>query len=189
MMWPLPDDGWYPQGSRRPHPGVDGDVRLTYEVADALLTDDRTRRQRITVEVQNGVVLLSGIVHDQRTAEVVAAVVRQVPGVRDVCNSVRTRVKETSETDNGAVATSGRRESEAFDEIVAALSLRDGPSYPPAGPSRRLPGQALLLLVALILLPLGWLVLKLGWPGLLIACGVGAVLVEMSSRRRRKNRS
>jgi hypothetical protein len=81
----------------------------------------------------------------------------------------------------------GQRESEAFDEIVASLSLHDGSPGPAAGPSRRLPGRTQLLLATLILLPLAWLVLALGWPGLLIACGAGAVMVGMNARRR-KNR-
>jgi hypothetical protein len=185
-MWSLPDDGWGFQGARPPRPDIDRDLRLAYEVADALLADDRTRRLRVTVEVQHGVVLLGGTVHDQHTAEVATAVVRQVPGVRDVCNALRTRVTAAPEADGGALATSGQRESEAFDEIVA--SLRDDSSGPSAGPSRRLPGRTQLLLVALVLLPLAWLVLTLGWPGLLIACGVGAAMVKMNARHRRKSR-
>jgi hypothetical protein len=188
MTWPLPDDGWGFQGARRPPPEIDRDVRLTYEVADALLADDRTRCLRVTVEVQNGVVLLSGTVHDQRTKEVATALVRRVLGVRDVRNALRTRVKAGPEADNCALATSGQGEPDAFDEIVASLSLHDNSSAPSAGSSRRQPAMVQLLTVALILLPLGWLVLTLGWPGLLIACGVGAVMVEMNARRRRKNR-
>jgi hypothetical protein len=186
MMWPLPGDGWNFQGARRPGRGDDADVRLTYEVADALLGDERTRRQRVTVEVQNAVVLLSGTVQDQQTAEVVIAVVRQVPGVRDICNSLRTRVTETPEADHGALATSGQRESEVFDEIVAAMSPPETSSHPRESSTRRMPGQAHVLLVAVVLLLLGWLVMKLGWPGLLIACGVAAGMVEMRVRRRRR---
>jgi hypothetical protein len=186
MMWPLPDDGSGFQGARRPPAEIDRDVRLTYEVADALLADERTRRLRVTVEVQCGVVLLSGTVHDQQTAEAATAVVGQVAGVRDVCNAVRTRARTAPEADRGALATSGQRDSEAFGEIVASLSLHDGSPGPPAAPRRRLPGTTQLLVVALILLPLAWLVLTLGWPGLLIACGVGAVMLEMNARRRAK---
>lgn len=188
MNWPMPDDRWNFQGARRPAPQVDGDVRMTYQVADALLADDRTRNQRISVEVQNGVVLLGGTVRDQQTAEVVTALVRQAPGVRDVCNAMRTRAKTTLEPDDVALATSGHRESEAFDEIVATLSPREGPSHPRAEATWRMPGQVRLFLVAVVMLLLGWLVMKLGWPGVLIACGVGAVMVEIYARRRRKNR-
>lgn len=188
MMWPLPDEGWGFPGARRPHPEIDRDVRLTYQVADALLADDRTRNLRVTVEVQNGVVLLSGTVQDQHTAEVVTAVVRQVTGVREVCNAVRTRVREAFNADEGALATIGQRESEAFDQIVAALSNRDDPSDSAAGSPKWPSGRERLLLVAAVLLLLGWLVMTWGWPGLLIACGVGAGVVEMNSRRRRRNR-
>jgi hypothetical protein len=181
MMWPLPDEGWGFQGAQRPPESVDRDVRLTGEVADALLADERTRQQRVTVEVQNGVVLLSGTVPDARTAEVVTALVRQVPSVRDVSNTMRTRVKEALEPDEGALATSGQRESDSFDEIVATLSPREEST-------RRMPGQVRLFLVAVLLLLLGWLVMKLGSPGVLIACAVGAVMLEMNFRRRRKNR-
>jgi len=189
MMWWLPDDGWGVQGARRRSESVDRDVRLTYEVADALLADDRTRQQRVTVEVQNGVVLLSGTVHDQHTAEVVTALVRQVPGVRDVSNTIRPRVKEALEADEGALATSGQRESDAFDDIVATLSPHEGPSSPRAGSTGGSSGLERVFLAAMILLLLGWLVMMWGWPGLLIACGVSAVMVEMNSRRRRRNRN
>lgn len=165
MMWPWPDDGWGLPGAQRPPRSVHPDVRLTYEVADALLADDRTRRQRITVEVQNGVVLLSGTVPDRRTADVVTAVVCAVPGVREVSDTMR----------------GGRRESDTFDEIVAALSPR-------AEPTRRIPGRGRVLLVAVVLLLLGWLVMSLGTPGVLIAIGVGAAMLEMTLRRRRKGR-
>jgi hypothetical protein len=188
MMWPLPDDGWGFQSARRPSASADRDVRLTYEVAEALLADDRTRQLRVTVEVQNGVVLLSGTVPDQHTAEVVTALVRQVSGVRDVSNMMRTLVKETLEADEGVLATSGHRESDAFDEIVATLSTSEAMSYPPAESTWRMPGEVRLFLVAVVLLLLGLLVMTLGSPGVLIACAVGAIMLEMSLRRRRKNR-
>ena len=172
MNWPLPDDGWQFREAPQPAGEVDGDVRLTYRVADALLADDRTRNQRVSVEVQNGVVLLGGTVRDQPAAELVTALVRRVPGVRDVCNAMRTRVRTTVEPD---------RESEAFDKIVAALSIEEAP--PRAG---RPAQPVLVLLVATVLLVLGGLVLSLGWPGALIACGVGAGLLEMGLRRRKK---
>jgi hypothetical protein len=123
---------------------------------------------------------------------VVTALVRQVSGVRDVSNMMRTLVKETLEADEGVLATSGHRESDAFDEIVATLSTRESTreatSYPPAESTWRMPGEVRLFLVAVVLLLLGLLVMTLGSPGVLIACAVGAIMLEMSLRRRRKNR-
>jgi hypothetical protein len=181
MMWPWPDESWGFPGAQRPPRSVHPDVRLTYEVADALLADDRTRRQPVTVEVQNGVVLLSGTVPDRRTAEVVTALVRQVPRVRDISNTMRTRVKQALEADEGAPATSGHRESDAFDEIMATLSPREESTG-------RMPGQVRLFFVAVVVLLLGWLVMKLGTPGVLIAVGVSVVMLGMTLRRRRRNR-
>jgi hypothetical protein len=165
MMWPWPDESWGFPGAQHPPRSVHPDVRLTYEVADALLADDRTRHQRVTVEVQNGVVLLSGTVPDRRTAEVVTAVARRVPGVRDISDTMR----------------GGHREPDAFDEIVATLSAR-------VDATGRMPGRGRVLLVAVVLLLLGWLVMKLGTPGVLIAVGVSAAMLELTLRRRRKNR-
>jgi hypothetical protein len=101
--------------------------------------------------------------HDQRN-----------PEVCDVCDT--------------ELATGGRRDSESFDEIVASLSTSGGAASRPATASRRASGRARLLRTSVLLLLLGWLVLELGWPGVLIACGVGAGMVEMHVRRRRNRK-
>jgi osmotically-inducible protein OsmY len=67
MVWPWPDDGSIPYGGRPARRAEDADVRLAREVTDKLLTDDRTRRQRIVVDVQDRVVLLTGVVDTRPT--------------------------------------------------------------------------------------------------------------------------
>jgi hypothetical protein len=188
MMWPLPDDGWFSNGTRRPHRPDDPDVRLTHEVADALLADERTRRQRITVEVQNRVVLLSGVVDCPQTREVATAVVRHVPEVRDVCNGLRPQAGHTAVAGSAALLTTERSESDTFDEIATELRAPKPLSDEPARRTRRLPGLVLVVIVAVISLLFGVLLAILGWPILLIGCMVGMVIAQMVFPRRRPTR-
>ncbi len=126
MMWPFPDDGSFPPGSRR-SPGTDDpDVRLTYDVAEALTADDRLRRRRMVVEVQNRVVLLSGPVDCRQTADAAVTVARNVAGVRDVCDGLRPRTRTVPGAVDGPVAATGPGERQAFEEIVARLAPRGG---------------------------------------------------------------
>ncbi|WFE42663.1 BON domain-containing protein [Micromonospora sp. WMMD998] len=78
--FPFPDDGPEPDGA---------DMRLTSLVAQRLSADWTTRRQQITVTVQNRVVILAGLVADPETRRVAAELAWDVPGVSDVCNALR----------------------------------------------------------------------------------------------------
>jgi hypothetical protein len=180
MVWLPPGDGPFSAGPGRTD---DPDMRLTYEVVEALRTDDRVRRQRITVEVQNRVAILSGSVDCRQTAETVIAVVRDVPGVRDVCDGLRAREPAV---DGGPGDTKVRSVRQEFDAIVADLALHESSRPSAAGTGSRLPGIVVLRLLASCLLPIVVLATVTGWLGVLIACAVGAVAVEMMQARRRR---
>jgi hypothetical protein len=65
---------------------TDGEIQLA--VAQALARDARTRRHRLFVHVQRGVVWVSGEVESQATRTAVEAVAGSVPHVRAVINRV-----------------------------------------------------------------------------------------------------
>jgi hypothetical protein len=180
MVWLPPDDGPFSAGPDRTD---DPDVRLTYEVVEALRTDARVGRQRITVEVQNRVAILRGTVDCRQIAETAIAVVRHVPGVRDVCDGLRSRAPAV---DGGPGATSARSVRREFDAIVAGLASEESSRQSPTGTGWRLPGIVVLRLLASFLLPILVVATVTGWPGVLIACVVGAVAVEMMRVRRRR---
>ncbi|WP_262286072.1 BON domain-containing protein [Micromonospora sp. MA102] len=87
MSWPYPD---FPFAGDGPPP--DGaDVRLAALVAQRLSIDWTTRRQQITVTVQNRVVILAGVVTDPETRRAAGELAWDVSGVFDVCNALRLR--------------------------------------------------------------------------------------------------
>ncbi|MFF0175191.1 BON domain-containing protein [Micromonospora profundi] len=86
MPWPLPDENWF--AASQPEPDSP-DRRLEALVAQRLCADSTTRRQRIGVTVQNRVVILSGLVSDTDARQVAAELAWDVPGVFDVCNTLR----------------------------------------------------------------------------------------------------
>lgn len=85
--WPSPDDG-SGQPTRRPAPRADRDKTLADDVVSRLIQDERTRLQNIAVEVQNGVVILTGPVDTPELMFVAGGLAWQTPGVRDVCNAL-----------------------------------------------------------------------------------------------------
>ncbi|MFC0033327.1 BON domain-containing protein [Micromonospora chaiyaphumensis] len=88
MPWPFPDFPFAEDGQ----PAPDGaDVRLAALVAQRLSIDWTTRRQQITVTVQNRVVILAGMVADAETRRVAGELAWDVSGVFDVCNALRLR--------------------------------------------------------------------------------------------------
>ncbi|WP_433134494.1 BON domain-containing protein [Micromonospora sp. CA-240977] len=88
MPWPLPDENWLAGTSEQPVPDS-GDLRLEALVAQRVSIDCATRRQQISVRVQNGVVILSGLVSGTDVRQVAADLAWDVPGVVDVCNMLR----------------------------------------------------------------------------------------------------
>lgn len=84
IPWPYPDHNPF-QRNDRP---VDPDLRLAALVAQRLGSDWTTRRQQISVTVQNRVVILTGMVADPETRRAAAELAWDVPGVFDVCNAM-----------------------------------------------------------------------------------------------------
>jgi hypothetical protein len=165
MILPMPDDSYPWHGYRPPDRGTYPDIHLAYQVAEKLLTDERTRVLPITVEVQDGVVLLTGRV-DGPARETVAAVVRAVPGVRDVYNGLQT-------VDGGP--------DSAFDEIVAGLQ-EDG-MHAPAAPAPPY-GRLFVLFAGVMAVLLATATFGLG--GLLVAAMLATMIIKVGYRRRRR---
>ncbi|SIM69056.1 BON domain-containing protein [Micromonospora cremea] len=88
MPWPLPDENWFADASNQFEQDRE-DVRIEALVAQRLSVDWTTRRQQISVCVQNRVVILTGVVSDSETRQVAAELAYDVPGVFDVCNTLR----------------------------------------------------------------------------------------------------
>jgi hypothetical protein len=88
LTWPTPDDGSFPPfpGDRQAPDGPD--ARLAHDVAGRIRAGDPAHRQRITVEVQNGVAILSGTVVSRTARRAAVAAALGVPGVRDVCDAL-----------------------------------------------------------------------------------------------------
>ncbi|MET7752186.1 BON domain-containing protein [Micromonospora sp. NPDC005367] len=87
MILPWPDDALY-RYLQDPGPASD-DVRLAALVAQRLGIDWTTRHQQIEVTVQNRVVILSGTVANPEVRRVAGELAWDVPGVLDVCNTLR----------------------------------------------------------------------------------------------------
>ncbi|MEV4199885.1 BON domain-containing protein [Micromonospora globbae] len=89
MLPPWPDDSLYRylQGPE-PEPTSD-DARLAALVAQRLAIDWTTRHQHIEVAVQNRVVILTGTVTRPEVRQVAGDLAWDVPGVHDVCNTLR----------------------------------------------------------------------------------------------------
>ena len=88
MPWPQPeDDPFHPAWDPPAH--HDEDARLAAIAAQRLSTDWTTRRQPITVTVQNRVVILAGTIADLETRQVAGELAWDIPGVADVCNTLR----------------------------------------------------------------------------------------------------
>lgn len=180
MMWPMPDDGF--PGRRAPRP-EDPDVRLTFEVAGRLQNDPGMRHQRITVEAQNRVVLLTGSVDSPAARETAADTARGAPGVLDVCNRLRVRCPAApSRPTAGARAA----EPDPFDEIVRGLSL--GTSAPGnrigRGPGRT-PRVLLGVLAAVLWAILSVLMVRYGLTGAAVTCAAAAAVIAGAVHARR----
>lgn len=90
LPWPIPDDPSFHAGE--PEEQTE-DLRLAALVAQRLSIDWTTRRQQIVVAVQNRVVILSGSVADPDVRQVAGELAWDVPGVFDVCNTLRISIR------------------------------------------------------------------------------------------------
>ncbi|MFC3502816.1 BON domain-containing protein [Micromonospora krabiensis] len=86
LPWPYPDESHFGPADD-PDP-LEEDVRLAALVAQRICVDWHTRRQQITVTVQNRVVILTGTVGSPGAREAAGELAWDVPGVFDVCNAL-----------------------------------------------------------------------------------------------------
>lgn len=68
---------------------TDGDVAIKARVGTALSGDDDVRRVNVDVDVIDGVVTLSGIVHNQAEADEIVGITKAQAGVLDVKNDLK----------------------------------------------------------------------------------------------------
>jgi hypothetical protein len=185
---PLPEDGDGARPARRMDP-AGPDVRLAYRVAQNLVADDRIRLQRITIVVQNRVVILTGHA-DAEIREAVGRIARDSEGVRDVCNLI------SVPAGRAPVATEPDDPQRRFDEIVAPLRERE----PRWETGLQAPFHTSVPMYLLLLVAFGWSLLlvaavELGWQIILIGVGAGVLSVlsshllrALGSRLRRSGR-
>ena len=192
MMWPLPDDGFFGNADRRSTGNGDADVRLTHQIAERLAADERTRDQRVTVEVQNGVVILSGAVDDENAKLVAGVTARSVHGVRDVCDALVVRGPDGSSPSSpdrslglpDCADHTYHADPHRFAEIVAELLTEDRPVTASPWRGLRRPTKLILLILAAI----GWGLLSMlmvwqGWIAVLAISMVAAMALTVLHRR------
>lgn len=143
------------------------DADLGRLIAETLAADERFRRQPVAVQVQNGVAILTGRVDNPEVYDALVAQVRELPGVRDVCD--------------GLLIADGEarlRAARQFGELAARLAVA-----PADRPVRRGPraGVALLAVPATIVL-----IEIAGWLAILFAVGLLALAADLLLRRRRR---
>jgi hypothetical protein len=153
------------------------DVRLTYQVAQGLQADALTRGSRITVEVQNGVVLLEGKVHDAAVKQKAADVARGTPGVRDICNVLYAGESPGAASD----------ELLQLERLVASVTAERADSVRSASRhTRRWWLIAVSAVAAWALLSVA--ILHFGWIVAVIGCFCAAVVVEVANTVRERTR-
>lgn len=68
---------------------TDGDVAIKARVGTALSGDDDVRRVNVDVDVIDGIVTLSGVVHNQAEADEIVRITKEQEGVLDVKNDLK----------------------------------------------------------------------------------------------------
>jgi hypothetical protein len=196
MMWPFPDDGFSGSADSRSTASGDADARLARQVAERLAADERTRDRGITVQAQNAVVILTGVV-DHEDAKLVAPVTaRSTHGVRDVCDALVVRGPAGStpaSPDRGSpdvlygADQSNHARPHRFAEIVAELLTEDNrATWRPAGGLRRSTRLVLLILAAVAWALLSMLMVWQGWIAVLAVSMVAAMALGVLHRRGRR---
>ena len=180
MMWPWPDGDPFFTAAKGKPAAETLDVRLTRLVAQGLQADALTRgAARITVNVQNGVVLLDGTVRDAEVKQKAADIARGTPGVRDVCNALY----------------SGESPGGGSDEHLQQLErLAAAATAEPAGSVRSTSGHTRrwLWLVAVSAVAawglLSVAILRYGWIAAVIGCLCAAVVTRVANTVRERKR-
>ncbi|MFC0531714.1 BON domain-containing protein [Phytohabitans kaempferiae] len=87
VLWPYPEDAFF-HGAQpgRPSGRAEADQRVAEGVMARLLGHDRTGDQRIEVDVQNRVAILSGSVDSLEVVIIAGDLAWRTPGIADVCN-------------------------------------------------------------------------------------------------------
>ncbi|MEU8230457.1 BON domain-containing protein [Actinoplanes sp. NPDC048967] len=173
MMWPLPEDGPSPDGRRRSPATDDPDLCLTYQVADTLLSDVRTRHQRVTVRVHNRVVMLSGTVDRQIHKQAVGDAARDVAGVVDICNAIRV---------TGDKADSRVESTDEFQKIIDRLRV----DHPPTTDRRAAPARHPVVWAASAAGVWGLLTLLMvssQWTAVALTCLTVGLILTVAGRR------
>ncbi|XVV16453.1 BON domain-containing protein [Actinoplanes sp. CA-131856] len=101
-----------------PEDPAPADTRLARRVSAAL-----AGHEGVTAGVQNGVVILTGVVPDARSHDAVLRHVREMGGARDLCDGLTVRDGESGPG----------REAELFGELAARLAVRPPPREPRRG--------------------------------------------------------
>jgi hypothetical protein len=189
MMWAWPDDFF---DNRRPQGGGPAaadresaaatdirDTRLAYSVAQRLVSEPRVHGRRLTVEAQNGVAILSGVVDDEEARSAAGEAARSTAGVRDVCNMLVSATAVSPDGTGGIPAE--------FDRIVSVVtdSSRQAPST--GGESLGRVKAAVTVLGAAVWAVLSLALVGFGWFGVFVA-SVTMVAVLGAGHRRRSRR-
>ena len=187
MMWPFPDDGSFTRGRSGFPAADDPDVRLTYAVADRLLSDSRIRHQRVTVEVQNRVVLLGGTVDSRSAGKATVEAARGVAGVVDVCNGLRVTGTSTAEDPASAGqdrTTPATADDDLFEGIVEGLRITDPRESGLRSSASRHRWVLWGALAAIVWALLSVLMVVSGWAALAVGCAlVGLAFTLVRPRR------
>jgi len=78
---------------------TDGDMIIKTRVGTAFSADDDIRRMNIDIDVEDGVVTLSGIVHNETERSEAERVARASEGVRDVKNDLQVETAEEGDSE------------------------------------------------------------------------------------------
>lgn len=135
-MQPLPDDEFITAQRRRDPVVATPELQLALAVVLELIADERTRCEPVRVSVQNGVVVLTGVMSSWAAVDAAADLVRSLPGKRDLCNALR-----------GPGRRKDGHSADDFELIVGRLLA----ASPPSARGRRLYSRWLVLAVLVLL--------------------------------------
>ncbi|MBU2670931.1 BON domain-containing protein [Actinoplanes bogorensis] len=142
------------------------DAELARRVAETFAADERFRRQPVAVQVQNGVVILTGTVESPEVYDSLTAVVRKTDGVRDLCD--------------GLLVRDGARQ---FGELAAQLALAPASTRRTRrGAPAAVAARAIMIATAVVIV----LIEVAGWLAALFGVGMLAWLADILLRRRER---
>ncbi|GID32798.1 BON domain-containing protein [Paractinoplanes brasiliensis] len=145
------------------------DADLGRLIAETLAADERFRRQPVAVQVQNGVAILTGRVDSPEVYDTLLAQVRELPGVRDVCDGLLIADGETL-----------LREARQFGAVAADLATL--PSPPRRGSPAAVAARVVMVLVTAVIV----LIEVAGWLAALFGVGLLAWAADILLCRRRR---